>query len=69
MPVPHSDTVGGVLQVYVPGKAIAPGTSGEVTLEMGETHRPAADGLLRALSSAEMLAAFVQFRFAFTTAR
>lgn len=67
MPVPHAGAVGSVLQVYVPGKSIAPGTSGEVTLEMGETHRPAADGRLRALSGTEMMAAFIPFRSVFST--
>jgi hypothetical protein len=66
MPATRAGAVGSVLQVYVPGKAVMAGASGDVTLELCETHRPAADGTLRALSGPEMLKACLQFPFAFS---
>ena len=65
LPATRSGAVGSVLQVYVPGKAVMAGASGNVTLELCETHRPAVDGTLRALSGPEMLKACLQFPFAF----
>ena len=69
LPPLRADRIGGVLDVFIPGKAVAPDTRGDVTLELCETHRMTADGRLSALTPSEMADASVVFRFSFPQLR
>jgi hypothetical protein len=64
-PAPRSATTVVVLEVFIPGAPIPPGTSGVVELEQGETYRPDASGQLRQLRPDEMARTWTSFRFTF----
>jgi hypothetical protein len=64
VPEPRPATTVVVLEVFIPGGLIPPGTSGVVDLEQGETHRQDA-GRLRQLRPEEIAKTWTRFRFSF----
>lgn len=54
-----------VLDVFIPGGPVPPGTTGIVELEQGETYGPDGQGRLRPLRPDEIGKTWTGFRFAF----